>query len=162
MLKKEAINKIQNHILKYGNCKKFSITTKMIKYWWNILNIAVFDSCLTPPKFCIKSIRNSDGQVTYGECQGIYHIGANGSKHLEVIIHINGDKIFTRQHFIAILVHEMVHNWQFEYREEVMHEKRMSHGTTFSQWRDIIENSVGVKLETYMDEDDVLASWVKK
>jgi len=162
MIKREAKYKIHNHISRYGKLKNFKISTRMMKHWWNVLNVAVFDNCLSAPNFEIKILRGGDGRGTYGECTGLYSFDKDGKRVLSVIIRLNHEMIFTREHFIAVLVHEMVHAWQFEYREEVMHDKRMSHGPTFTQWRDEIEDIVGVKLETYMDEDDVLASWITK
>jgi len=155
MTQNQAKLKIKNHIEKYGKQTNFKISNKLIKYWWNILNASVFDNVLIIPKFYIRPMRGA-----IAECVGIYYTNKDGSKDLEVEIHFNSDKKFTRQSFIAVLVHEMVHEWQYENREDIMLENRMSHGGTFSQWRETIEDIVGVKLETLMLEHDVLVKIV--
>lgn len=142
MIVRDSQQKIRNHIKKYGKQTNFTITIRMIRYWWKVLNAAVFKNVLTMPEFEISEIDEA-----LAECVGQL------TDH-KIIIHFNPTLIKTRETFILVLVHEMVHQWQLMYRTELPFEKRMSHGSTFSQWRYEIERIVGVILSTKVDIDD--------
>lgn len=167
MTKKEAQEKIRNHILNYGRKKNFVITTRLLNYWWTVLNLAVFGGCLSRPTFIIKNINGG-----WAECGCQYYINHDGSKKLKkdgneaikVTIGIDALKIEnqSREVLIAALVHEMIHAWQVQYRTDIIFERRMSHGSTFTQWRDDVENIVLVKLGYNLDENDVTVHRIEK
>lgn len=145
MTKKQATNKIKNHILKYGNNTNFEITTRVINYWWNVLNICLFDNKLLKPKIKTKYLPK-----IFADAGGEYKKKEDGYE-VQVEIRFDPSKIYTRAHFICVLAHEMVHQYQFLYRSETHYSKRMDHGKTFYEWKDIIENIIGVKLTKYVD-----------
>lgn len=143
MTKIKAKNKIINHIKKYGKNNKFKITNRIIKYWWKLINIAIFDNKLHSTEFKIKNIASD----TYAECEGFIY---EDNEEIKILITINSSNILNREHFITVLIHEMVHSYQYLYL------KNISHGKSFFDWKECIEETLGLKLQMKINENDVL------
>jgi hypothetical protein len=103
--------------------------------WWNLLNVALFDSKLIPPrKIIVKAFRNN-----YGWC---YPLATKGHVYLGI-----NSEFFDRKTFIAVLAHEMIHQWQWT--DESAH-GQTSHGKTFYQWEHTLQSTLGLSLaESY-------------
>ena len=99
-----------------------------------MLNVAVFDSILSPPKRVeIRTFRDC-----LGWCKGLKRKG-------RVVIGIS-DNCFDKKLFLTVLVHEMVH--AYEHQEL----NKMSHGKTFYEWAPKIKSRANLKLSEYIDE----------
>lgn len=143
LTKTKALRKVKNHIERRGKHTSFEATESMLMYWWKIINTAVFDNQLPPPKnFIIKEMKNVHGETEI-------NLDTN-----EITFYIDS-AIETREALICVLAHEMVHHWQQVKRTNVPRAVRMTHGKTFYQWKPIIEKRLGVKLEVVTDTDDV-------
>lgn len=105
----------------------------MVKYWFTMLNRAVFDDALPKPKAI-------EVRVLYGAYGEAEAIPARIKDLKDVIIRIN-ERLDSRELFLCILTHEMVHHYQ-----QIYHGK-MTHGKTFLEWRDIIEERIGLPLK---------------
>jgi hypothetical protein len=100
--------------------------------WWNLLNHALFNGKLiSPHKIIVRTFRND-----YGFCQPM-------SKKGKVRLGINSE-FGDRKEFIAVLAHEMIHQWQWTEIGE------MTHGLTFWQWEPILKKTLNLPLhESY-------------
>lgn len=87
--------------------------------WHHIINREVFDGCLDE-KIEI-DVRRRHG--VYGECQGYLE----DEKHVVTISFNHWFK--SKKHFIECVVHEMVHQYQWEQLHE------MTHGKSFYAWQ---------------------------
>lgn len=116
MDKFKAREKIKKHIRSQGKTEDFEVTHTLIYYWWNLLNYAIFDSILEYPKRV--TIRNIKDQK--GACYPLK----------EGFVGLQMDKEFdNKEQFIEVLVHEMVHAYQWQL------EGKMTHGKTFFKWK---------------------------
>lgn len=137
-----AITKIKNHITRCGN-DPCEITPAMATYWWKLLNRAVFNNILqTPIRFETKSWLSEAG--VFGECQSWGSVD-NDPDQRKVVIRLK-NKMQSRKLFLIILVHEMVHQWEWQMLGRTTHHK------FFYMWRETIYNTVGLPLTTYVNE----------
>lgn len=96
--------------------------------WWNLLNNALFDGKLIPPKkIIVKAFRNEHGWCNPLSKQGHVQLGINSEFH-------------DRKEFITILAHEMIHQWQWTEVGE------MTHGQTFWQWKPLLKRVFNIPL----------------
>lgn len=132
----KARQKIKNHLKNNGHDTCFEVDHKLVRYWWHVLNHAVFDGQLTPPKRIIcKNFRED----TLGWCQQ-YMLNTN--------VRMGFRRHFTnRRVFLTVLVHEMVH------QHELATRNKMSHGKYFYAWRDKIKSTIGLPLNKLIDID---------
>jgi len=139
-LKKKAELKIKNHLEKYGSVKNITITQRQAGYWWKQLNVAVFNGILKRPKKMMVMKVVGDHK-TYGECWPSY------DKRFKpcTIIRLK-NKYETRRLFMAILIHEMVHQWEWETFENTSHHK------FFYMWQDRIQTVTGLPLQMWVDD----------
>lgn len=122
-----ARKKVKKHLERYGRRTDFVITQRLVVHWWSALNQAVFDGSLPKPvEIVVKPIKGAYGETLPTNCD-------NGSIHID-------PELSTREFFITVLVHEMVHQY------EMVHYGEMTHGPKFYEWKEIIEEQVGVKL----------------
>lgn len=127
--------KITDHIFHRGHQSNFEVTPGMVLYWWRVLNKAVFDGILHPPtKIICRNFRNGD----------LGHCTATNGKKDDVHIAIRRQQ-YDRETFLTVLVHEMVHQYEW-----VTH-KSMSHGKTFNAWVNTIDNAIGLPLGEYIE-----------
>ena len=100
--------------------------------WWNLLNNALFDGKLLPPrKIVVKDFRDEYGWCLPMATKGHVQLGINS-------------EFDDRKTFITILAHEMIHQWQWTVIGE------MTHGKTFWQWKDPLKKILNLPLyESY-------------
>lgn len=123
------------HIKVRGQQTDFHLTESFCLYWWHKLNVAVFDSMLTPPvRFELKAYRGAGGW-----CKPWRH----NAKERRVTIGINTD-IWERQAFLSVLAHEMVHQWEWEVQQEW--NPKINHGKNFYSWTNKLLTRVGLPL----------------
>jgi len=131
---------IRQHISKRGHEQNIIITPSMARYWWKKLNIAVFNGLLRPPKriYALKWVGDVD---TYGECDPQY------DRHMKRYVNIRlKESMETRKLFLTILVHEMVHQWEWETLEKTSHHKH------FYMWKDTIRRMIDLPLAKLVDD----------
>lgn len=101
-------------------------------YWWRHINDAIFDGQLsTPYKVLVRKFNHND---TLGTCQGW-----GSSKKRPIVLEMKAE-FDDKEMFMAILAHEMVHQW-----EQQTH-GRMTHGKNFFGWEDKLKQ-LGLPLE---------------
>lgn len=104
-----AQNKIKSYL-----ANEFVPTEKKARYWFDVINKAVFDDIIIPSEIKIRGMKKS-----WGMCS----IDGDFS-----LITINSE-ITTRKLFISTLSHEMVHLWQ------VQTGQNMNHASSYLEWK---------------------------
>ena len=131
MDKFKARAKIKKHVRTYNEGDQFEATHTLIRYWWNVINAAIFNDALTYPTRV--TVRNIKGQK--GACypEGVGNVGLQMNKHFD-----------NKCQFLEVLVHEMVHTheWQIE--------EKMSHGKSFFKWKTRINQQLKLPLHRYV------------
>jgi hypothetical protein len=135
MTKAEARQTVKHHVKRRGE-DELKVTDKLTRYWWNVLNTAVFDGKLNIPR---KFIFRRFHQETLGYCVPLKR---NGDVHLAI-----RSDLPSFSTFLTVLVHEMVHQWQW------VNHKHIAHGPSFYKWKPIIEERVGLPLSRLVDID---------
>lgn len=122
------------HLRRRGHVADFKVTPVLVMRWWNLLNNALFDGKLLPPrKIVCRAFRNDCGWCMPMAKKGHVQLGISSEF---------GD----RKEFIAVLAHEMIHQWQWT----VDGGGRMTHGETFWQWEKQLKRVFNLPLhETY-------------
>lgn len=127
-------DKVKLHIRNHGCKSNFSVTPSLVKYWWHVLNYAVFDGILVFPKQVV--CRNfHNGYLGY--CEPI------GTK-MDIRLGIRRQQC-DKETFLVVLVHEMVHQYEW-----AVH-KKMTHGKTFYAWQDRVFDTIGLPLNEYVE-----------
>lgn len=94
---------------------EYETTIEDCQQWFNILNREVFDNSLPPvDQIDIRWRRKAYAYYAYDETG--------------VELHMN-KKYKSKQFFVEVLAHEMVHHYQY------MNGERMGHGPSFTKWR---------------------------
>lgn len=133
MTKTEAQEKIRNHLDKRSN-HSVVVTERMARYWWNVVNVAIFNKKLYPPQdILIKRFKD------WGYCHALTRD--------DVQIALN-EEITTRSLFLATLIHEMVHQWENQTYGQ------MGHGKRFFTWKSRVEKNIGLDIHVEADEED--------
>lgn len=100
---------------------EYDTTIEDCQKWFNILNRELFDSSLPPiDEIDIRWRRGALAWYDYDE----RHPGYGVAKLLM------NKRYKSKQFFVEVLAHEMVHHYQYIYNEE------MGHGSSFFKWRD--------------------------
>ncbi len=136
----QAQNLIRRHLQNNSNTPVV-LNQRIVQYWWSVLNSAVFDNYLHPP-IAIRVI-NTVKHKYWGECVGE---GQDSNGYYRSSLKIN-NKFITRRMFLDILVHEMVHSWEYQTKQ------RMSHHVRFKQWKPIINERTTLSLSPKVRED---------
>ena len=107
-------------------------------YWWDILNDVIFDGYLIEPeRFVFKKFHNENGWcLPYRR---------NNRKNRRVRIGVS-TIVCTLYDFLCILVHEMVHQWEWQHIGVWEDEHTVMHGKDFYSWRDTIAERSGLPL----------------
>jgi len=129
-----------------SNQKEKTFTTKQCNYWWNILNIAVFEGKLQTPSFAMRKTTKY-----FGECFGY----SGKEKAIKIIITTANTN---NTEFIATIVHEMVHQWQYT----VDASRKMTHGKSFLTWRPKISRTIGIQLHKYGESENLTPHMKRK
>ncbi len=144
---------IKEHVEKYGR-RRVNITERLVLKWWRIFNQEVFggklpnapDSLDLRDIYCMprsrKKHRKREKQTLYGYSLSdrTYTLGIN-------TLHVH-----SRQFFLAVLVHEMIHAYIDEFFPKRL--SRSSHGIAFFTFRDVV-STLGLPLEIYYDDPKV-------
>lgn len=110
------------------NMGSFCPTNLQVSRAYTIINECLFDSQLRRPKIVLKYLPDAWG-ICYGELD-------DGKKpyYPPHCTHIALNNTFkSKRHFIEVLAHEMVHQYQIE------NLNRIDHGRSFWAWRDKFE-----------------------
>ena len=130
--KAKAQERIRKHLESRGG-EFLDITPRIVRYWWGVCNIALFNGKLRPPtEIVIKAL---------SDCYGFIE-----ARKFRVRIAISSD-VGTRELFLTALVHEMVHQWEHETYG------RMGHGKRFHAWQSRVKK-IGLDLEMDIYEPD--------
>lgn len=116
-----------------------TITEAECIYWWNLVNDTAFDSSLNPPTFIIKGFYKN----TFGWCKPIGRLAKSPDDRL-VKIGINS-KIKNTNILLNILIHEMVHQWEYQILGEW--DDSIAHGKNFYSWREPLHELFGVTIQ---------------
>ncbi len=123
---KNAKKKIKTHLAKNENSKSdFVLTESIAWYWWRIINMAEFSNKLLPPK-----------RIEIKKTRGIWGVCTGRAKG-HVIISIS-PAIQNRRLFIATLIHEMVHQYEWQNNEA------LNHSTNFINWKRYFKKKFGI------------------
>ena len=136
MSKREAAKvKIRSHLKTKGEdwC---CVSVEMVRFWWKVLNQAVFDGELqTPKRFDTINFHNQ----ILGLCTVF------GRPYLGTVAIGVRREYDDRTTFLTVLVHEMVHQYQWQ------EEKIMNHGNTFYEWKWRVKIATGLPLNEYIE-----------
>ena len=136
MTHEEARTFVKEHI-KYKGDKPVETTESLVRYWWGVLNIAIFYGRLHKPvNVEIKGIRDS-------------FAWAQTNTKNKGRVNVRMQRTFlSKLLFITILLHEMVHAWEHQ------HHTVMGHGKRFFAWKNRIKRTVGLELKESHNEDE--------
>ncbi len=132
MTKTEAFKKIRNHLEKRSN-HTVKPTERIIRYWWQVCNVALFDNKLYPPTISFTPKLKEWGYCTID------------GEEIEIGI---CPTIGTRGLLLATLIHEMVHQW------EQQNYGWMGHGKKYRKWTVRIKKTLGLDIHILIDIDD--------
>ena len=143
-------DEIKTHVEKYGR-RRVNITEHLILKWWKIFNREVFGGKLPnkPDKLDVRDIYcmpKSRKKHRKREKQNLYGYSLSDKQYT---LGINLSRIHSRQFFLAVLVHEMVHAYIDMYYPVRL--SRCSHGKAFFTFRDVI-GTMGLPLEIHYDD----------
>jgi hypothetical protein len=100
---------------------EYETTIEDCRKWFNILNRELFDETLPPvDEIDIRWRRGAYAWYDYDD-----RLPGEGTTKL-----LMSRKYKSKQFFVEVLAHEMVHHYQYIYNEE------MGHGSSFLKWRD--------------------------
>jgi hypothetical protein len=128
--------KIKNHLKIRGEKYDFVVSEGLCRYWWHMLNVAVFDGMLTPPaSFKVKRYRDSLGWCLPWKptCE---------TRRVTIGIHAD---MWDRREFLTVLVHEMVHQWEWEVVGKW--DPWVEHGKQFFSWKHKIKTRANLPLD---------------
>ena len=138
MTHEEARSFVKEHIKRRGD-QSVELTEQKVRYWWHMLNVAVFYSRLHKP-----------ADVEVSRTRGVYAWTKTDSRFPNVTLVIQ-PKFSSRRLLLTVLIHEMVHAWEHQ------HHTRMGHGKRFYAWKNRIKRTVGFELDESIDENKYLS-----
>ena len=97
--------------------KKYYPNYAELEKWWRAINREIFNGELHTPLFEIRRRR-----MIFGEC-----IGESLEDLTKVTLSFD-TWFYSRKHFIEVIIHEMVHQWEWQTHGT------MGHGKLFYQW----------------------------
>lgn len=128
MAKRKRKSKLSK-LLKKNEARQYETTVEDCQEWFNILNRELFENSLPPvDEIDIRWRRQAhayydyDSKTRRGTCKLLMN-----------------KRYKSKQFFVEVLAHEMVHHYQYKNGE------RMGHGPSFTKWRDIF-NKKGLNL----------------
>jgi len=144
MLRRSPLLKImESELPDFARCKKgYQPTLKEAKHYYKLINRHVFENQLTPTKIRIFRMRDC-----WGYCSNINN---NSSEPISEILLTR--KFPCLQFFIAVLAHEMVHQFQWEIETPLRRSRGLGpvwgHGANFFRWSRKFKR-VGIPLSRY-------------
>lgn len=136
MTHNEAREFVKEHIRHNGD-KSIKTTEALVRYWWGVLNAAVFYGRLHKPK-----------KIEIKGIHGCFAEAETNDRHKGRVIVRMQRTFVSRDLFLTILVHEMVHAWEHQ------HHTVMGHGKRFFAWKNRISWTIGLDLKESHIEDD--------
>lgn len=141
---------LHKHIEQRGN-HLVTVTPQLIKYWWNVCNEAVFDGILNDPKKMVARPMHP-----YAQCELNRVVEIDGWNTDQFTIEVDTRKPMTRRLFLAILIHEMIHQWEWYLGPGSNNLQWSGHGKPFNKWARKASRRSGLKIERdYYEEDYV-------
>ena len=132
----EARQFLKDHLKRSGN-KSVKTTQHLIRWWWRVLNVAVFYGRLHQPTVIeIKGIHDGYGWAD-ADLKNKGHVNIRIQK-----------TFISKTFFLTVLLHEMVHAWEHQ------HHTIMGHGKRFYAWQTRIKRTVGLELDESHDENE--------
>lgn len=132
MNKRDAKNKIRKHLANRSD-QKVTVTPATVRYWWKVLNVAIFSSKLQhPDQIICKNFKQH-----YGWCD---------HQHDQSITIGIFRQMPTRRLMLATIAHEMVHQWQIENGYNNAHNKH------FFKWKQPLQK-LGLPLRVWIDDE---------
>jgi hypothetical protein len=117
MSKKSKLAKLLSTKERY----EYETTLEDCRLWFNVLNRELFNNSLPQlDEIDIRWRRKAHAWYDYDEARPGY-----GTSRL-----LMNKRYKSKQFFVEVLAHEMVHHYQYVYNEE------MGHGSSFLKWRD--------------------------
>lgn len=113
-----------------------TLTFHIVRYWWNQLNIAVFDGILDKPA----RIDLFDHTTEHAWTRS-----ARVGRRVTISMH---PTLISRKLMLTILVHEMVHAWEY------LENGAMGHGDEFHSWAQRILKATTLSLTEEINEND--------
>lgn len=117
-------------LLESNDTHEYTTTIEDCQKWFNILNRELFNSNL--PKIDEIDIRWRRGAYAWYD----YDARLSGTGKTRLLMN---KRYKTKQFFVEVLAHEMVHHYQYINNEDV------GHGSSFLKWRDQFKKK-GLKL----------------
>jgi len=108
-------------LLETNEAYEYDTTIEDCQQWFNVLNREIFDNSL--PQVHEIDIRWRRGALAWYD----YDETRPGFGTVKLLMN---KRYKSKQFFIEVLAHEMVHHYQYIYNEE------MGHGSSFFKWRD--------------------------
>lgn len=106
-------------LLETNESYEYETSVEECNEWFNILNRELFDNTLPPvDEIDIRWRRNAHAYYDYDETK------PNGICKL-----LMNKKYKSKQFFVEVLAHEMVHHYQY------INGEKMGHGPSFTKWR---------------------------
>lgn len=141
---------MESEIPAYREIKKgYKPTLKEAKYYYKLLNRYIFDNQLEPTEIKIGRMRDCWGYCD--DCDSKLHDP-------QTRIHLT-TKYPCIQFFIAVLAHEMIHQYQWEVEGPARMRRgrrpRFGHGKSFFHWRNKFKK-LGIPLTVYGDHHGVI------
>ena len=117
----------------------FVVTDTQCWFWWRVINIAVFKNELNPPsEFILKNFYKGE----LGWCKPVGRYSQYPEKR---IVKFGIKSTITSKHmFLSILIHEMVHQWEYQILGEW--DDNIQHGKNFYSWREPIQKMLGITI----------------
>lgn len=125
-------------IMASNESKTYETTEQDCQDWFNVLNEEIFDNKLAPLDEI--DIRWRRGTFAFYECV----TDTKNDSFLRTRLCMN-KKYKSKQFFVAILAHELIHHYQALYNEP------LGHGPSFFRWSDKL-NKKGIKLTKAYDK----------
>lgn len=120
---------IKDHISNRGQ-ELIRPTSRLVCFWFHRLNHAVFDGQLAVP---------TDVKIVHDSGHHAWCVPLDREPNYELRFRPN---LITREKFLDVLIHEMVHVWQLQ------NGHTLTHGKTFKCWKRAIHAATGLNLET--------------
>ena len=151
MTNEQTRERIKKHLINRGHESNFVVTEPIVRYWWRQLNESVFSGILSPPAKIViqKFIKNNTIAycTPFNKHHARYVVATNcvGTQRTVkfIISKTHPYRPMTRELLISMIVHEMVHQWEWEILGVW---KGPLHGKRFMSWAPDIKQAIGVIL----------------
>ena len=140
---KEDVALVIKQAVKIGHSIPIEVNHRTTMFWWRKINYSLFDSKLKPPKKLVFKWFYLD---TYGWCVPFGKAKKDGKRRVSLGM---STELNFLDRFLVILVHEMVHQWEWEINNDW--NDTVKHGRAFYSWRDKIKELYDIPLTAKYD-----------